>query len=385
MITLILYNGVVLPLENEMEQYEAIYVENGTIKRLGTNKDILKLKKDDSEMIDMQGSCLIPSFIAAYVTLPSDETLQNEFLNTQNKYASYGITTILEANTTKETYHLLTDASKQYELKLDVVSYVTDQMAKELLAGHYSPDTSYYNHYRIGGLIAHLDEATLKTEKKTIFYHRCLYYLKRYWQMNIHCNCQEACEQFLAIYEKAKKTVPVSIGLRPNIMHTPYLRKELLRKMKKNGIQPTFCLDEDLLLDASHEDYVCWQRRSCHTNPVKTAQELGLSFGFYHDTLSDMPNILYSVHNMVNGLSYSGKKTSVHQVLTPFEALRAVTFNAAYQIFEEELKGTLKPGKLADFTLLSANPLTCKQEEIKDIKVLATFKEGTKIFPNKTE
>ena len=63
------------------------------------------------------------------------------------------------------------------------------------------------------------------------------------------------------------------------------------------------------------------------------------------------------------------------------EGLRAVTMGAAYQYFREEQIGSIEPGKRADFVLLSHNPLEVLQEDLRDIQVAATFKDGTRIWP----
>ena len=66
-----------------------------------------------------------------------------------------------------------------------------------------------------------------------------------------------------------------------------------------------------------------------------------------------------------------------HSVL---DALKAVTCNAAYQYFEEDSKGSIRPGKNADFTILDANPLTVAPMEIRNIKVTAAIKSGTFLY-----
>ena len=63
-----------------------------------------------------------------------------------------------------------------------------------------------------------------------------------------------------------------------------------------------------------------------------------------------------------------------------YEALKAVTVNAAYQYFEEKDKGTIEKGKKADLIILDKNPLTCKNEELKNLKVLCTMKEGKTVY-----
>ena len=66
--------------------------------------------------------------------------------------------------------------------------------------------------------------------------------------------------------------------------------------------------------------------------------------------------------------------------ITPAAALAAVTKNAAYQYFEEGRKGTLRPGKLADLVILDRDPLRVSPEEIRNIRVMETIKEGKTLY-----
>jgi predicted amidohydrolase YtcJ len=71
------------------------------------------------------------------------------------------------------------------------------------------------------------------------------------------------------------------------------------------------------------------------------------------------------------------------QRATPLEGLKAMTINGARQYGEEATKGSIEPGKLADFVILDKNPLTVKPNDIKDIKIVETIKEGATIWPAK--
>jgi len=64
------------------------------------------------------------------------------------------------------------------------------------------------------------------------------------------------------------------------------------------------------------------------------------------------------------------------QRITRYEALRMFTLDAARIGFEEHLKGSIQPGKLADFTVLSANPYSVGADEMGDIRVLMTIVDG---------
>ena len=82
----------------------------------------------------------------------------------------------------------------------------------------------------------------------------------------------------------------------------------------------------------------------------------------------------------VNRTSRSNEVIGPDQRVSAYEALKALTINAAYQYFEEDQKGTLESGKLADLVILSKNPLDIDSDNLKDIQVMQTIKEGVSIF-----
>jgi predicted amidohydrolase YtcJ len=86
------------------------------------------------------------------------------------------------------------------------------------------------------------------------------------------------------------------------------------------------------------------------------------------------------VWTAVNRTSRSGQIIGEEERLTPYEALQAITIWSAYQHFEENEKGSLEIGKLADLVILDKNPLKVAPDTIKDILVLETIKEGKSIY-----
>jgi predicted amidohydrolase YtcJ len=100
-----------------------------------------------------------------------------------------------------------------------------------------------------------------------------------------------------------------------------------------------------------------------------------------HDDTPVTPvNPLQLVWVSVNRLTKSDQVLGPDERISPRDALRAVTIDAAWQNFEEEIKGSIDSGKLADLVVLSDNPLTVEPETIRDIDVLETIVGGASVY-----
>jgi predicted amidohydrolase YtcJ len=86
------------------------------------------------------------------------------------------------------------------------------------------------------------------------------------------------------------------------------------------------------------------------------------------------------MHTAVNRTTRTSEVLGPGQRISAESALKAVTIWAAYQHFEEDIKGSIEVGKMADFVVLSENPLTVAPTNISEIEVLETIKEGKSIF-----
>jgi hypothetical protein len=82
----------------------------------------------------------------------------------------------------------------------------------------------------------------------------------------------------------------------------------------------------------------------------------------------------------VNRKTRSGVDIGIQEKLTPLEALRLYTLNGAYATFEEDIKGSIEPGKLADMVVLSGNPLEVDPWEIRNITVDQTIIGGEIVY-----
>ncbi len=115
-------------------------------------------------------------------------------------------------------------------------------------------------------------------------------------------------------------------------------------------------------------------------SPIHSALKKGIRVTSHTDAPVAMPNLMMIMWTTVNRVSRSGSVMGQNERLTPYQALKSITIWGAEQFFEEDRKGSIKAGKLADFVLLDKNPLKVDPMTLKDIVVLETIKEGNSIY-----
>ena len=111
-------------------------------------------------------------------------------------------------------------------------------------------------------------------------------------------------------------------------------------------------------------------------------ERAGVSYSYHSDMPMAPAQPLFLMHCGVNRTTLSGRIAGENQRVNRESALRAVTLNAAYSLHMEKEVGSIVPGKLANFTILADNPVTCDAAKIKDIAVWGTVHEG-RVLPVK--
>ncbi|MFM8579635.1 MAG: amidohydrolase [Planctomycetaceae bacterium] len=205
----------------------------------------------------------------------------------------------------------------------------------------------------------------------------------KYWpsdlQIHMHMNGDAAADQALAAIAKAVARHGMH-DHRPVFVHATWLRPDQIEKMKACGAVPSF-LTAGIIPGGDAVVRLWGPERSAGAMASRTFLRAGLPFTFSHDApVSPVPSILALVDAGVNRLSGSGVVVGPDERVSPYDALRAVTATAAYQLKEEKTKGTLEPGKLADLVILDHNPLKIEPAAIKTIRVVETIKEGSTVY-----
>ena len=102
----------------------------------------------------------------------------------------------------------------------------------------------------------------------------------------------------------------------------------------------------------------------------------GIKFGLHSDMPMAPGSPLALMHAAVNRINFANEVAGPNQRVSPLAALKGVTLDAAYIMGLEKDYGSISEGKLANFTILSENPLSVNPQTIKDIEIKATIVEG---------
>jgi predicted amidohydrolase YtcJ len=202
------------------------------------------------------------------------------------------------------------------------------------------------------------------------------------WQMTTHANGDAGIQDAIDAYAAAQRAYPRK-DARHTLQHAQFTRPDQLDQMQALGIMPSFFIGHTFYWGDRHRDIFFGESRTDHISPLKGAVDRGLIFTTHTDSSVTPIDGIQMLWSSVNRVSTGGEVIGTDERIDPLQALEAITINAAWQYFQEDLKGSIAPGKLADFVILSANPLTIGHLDpmkIKDIDVLETIVAGNTVF-----
>jgi hypothetical protein len=200
-------------------------------------------------------------------------------------------------------------------------------------------------------------------------------------QITVHAIGDRANNTILNIFERVIEENG-NRDRRFRIEHAQHLAKDDINRFSKlnviASVQPYHAID-----DGRWAEELIGKERIKTTYAFKSLLDANTTLVFSSDWPVAPASPIYGIYAATTRQTIDGKNPDgwvPEQKITVSEALIAYTKNAAYSSFDENIKGTLEPGKLADFVILSDDLLTQEPNEIKNVHVLETFIGGKKVF-----
>ena len=199
------------------------------------------------------------------------------------------------------------------------------------------------------------------------------------WQVYVHANGDAAIQQLIDGVRRINATSPRPMQ-RTIAIHAQTARRDQLEAMKALDIEPSFFASHTYFWGDWHREVTLGLPRAEHISPQRDAFDLGLRPSIHNDAPVVPPDVMRMIWSATTRRTRSNDILGPEERVTPYEALLEVTRNAAYQLHEDSVKGTLEAGKLADLVILDRDPTAIPPERLLDIKVSATLKEGRYIY-----
>ena len=201
------------------------------------------------------------------------------------------------------------------------------------------------------------------------------------YQVGVHAIGDRAVEMTLSSFARALKAFPRK-DCRHRIEHCGFLDGPLMERMKEMGILAILGLPFLYELGDSYITVFGQDRLQC-VYPLRSLMERGIVAGLSSDAPVIDPNPLTGIYFAVTRKTPTGQTIAPHEAVTVLQAIRAYTMWGAYATFEENKKGSLEPGKLADLVILSDDILKVPPEKILRLKVDLTMVDGKVVYERK--
>ncbi|MFT4568425.1 MAG: putative amidohydrolase YtcJ [Saprospiraceae bacterium] len=207
------------------------------------------------------------------------------------------------------------------------------------------------------------------------------FFWEKEYRIHVHANGDKGVEMVLNTLEELLESKPKT-GHRFTLHHLGYVREDQIDRMAKLGvhasIQPYYLYG----IGSKYADTGLGKKRAQRISPVGSLIERDIITCFHSDFFMAPVAPLMLMWVAVNRKTMDGQTFGAELRVSPWEALKAVTINAAYHLNQEDIIGSIQAGKKADFVILEENPLDVDPEMIKDIEILGTVYEGRRFFSN---
>lgn len=321
----------------------------------------------------------------------------------QMLYAEAGITTAHEGATHLANFQTMKRASDAGANVIDVIAYPfitdVDKIAAEYPVSEWG---KYNNRFKVGGVKITIDGSP---QGRTAFF--TTPYLtggpagEKDWKgeltfpqdtvnqmvkkvydlgvpLDLHANGDAAIDTFITAHELAAAG-DLTKDRHVTMVHAQFTRPNQIPKYIEYKIRPSFYTLHTYYFAEAHIANR-GKDQAMYISPMRDAIDAGLHPTNHTDFVVAPLDQMFMLWSAVNRVSRAGAEIGPDQRVSPLEGLKTMTIWAAEQYGEQDRKGSLEPGKLADLVILDKNPLEVDPMAIKDIKVVETIKEGETIY-----
>ncbi len=204
------------------------------------------------------------------------------------------------------------------------------------------------------------------------------------WHLAIHGNGDAAIDNILDTCQAlADAGIDMSM-LRPRIEHCSILHDDQIERMREFGVSASFLIGHVHYWGVAMRDDVFGAEKAQLLDRCRSVEAAGVSFTLHSDFMVTDPNPLHMIEMAVTRRTWKEPDF----VLAPDErisvesAIRAMTSEAAWQLFSDQEVGSLETGKFADMVILDKDPRRVDPDRIKDINVVATWMDGKQVYPS---
>lgn len=338
---------------------------------------------------------------------PSDSDPVQLIKKAQQLYLSKGITTAQDSLIKESEYNLLASLADKNAIDMDIIGYVDLKNCPDLAQAHPERLGKYLGNFKVGGYKIFLDGSPqgrtawltepylpipgavsgtdadpqykgYPTEDDDAIENFVRTAAAQGLPLQAHCNGDAAADQFIRVHKKL-----AAEGLndfhRSVMIHCQITHDGQFDALKELGIVASMFPAHIYHWGDVHLQNLGDERGS-RVSAMKSALDSGVTFTVHQDSPVVLPDMIESLWCMTCRRTKSGKIIAPQERISALDGLKAMTISAAWQIGEEDSKGSIKCGKRADFAILDMNPLEIPPEEIRNIKVLGTVKDGKTLY-----
>ena len=316
-------------------------------------------------------------------------------------WASFGYTTAQEGRSSAGNVAALKAVDAKGELPIDVVAFPDVLEAQDFIEANTSLE--YDGHVRVGGCKLTIDGSPqgFTALRDRPYYDPVGDYPPGYkgyaavteeqvndsvdwcfghgFQILTHSNGEGASDMLIAAITAAEEKYGEPTN-RPVLIHGQFLREDQVDSIKALGVFPSLFPMHTYYWGDWHRDHTVGPVNAENISPTGWVRERGMMFGSHHDAPVAFPDSMRILSATVTRRTRSGDILGPAQRVSVMDGLKALTIWPAWQHFEEDRKGSIEVGKLADFVILSDDPTAVDPETLAELSIRVTIKDGEVVY-----